>query len=147
MIVIAKDRVDAVRRLQTSDDFRARSRIRSFLRNVVSGQGNQIRIEIICDRDGAIEMARLNHRPVMQIGKVNYSESVQRLRQPPQIDLLPLDGNHKRLCERQSRHFSERRLNQLQRPRLFSSTTSWHPPMFPLNCVSHKSAGKLMREL
>src|SRR5882724_6990280 len=147
MIVIAKDRMDTVRRLQTSDDFRARRRIRSFLRNVVSGQGNQIRIEIICDRDGAIEMARLNHWPVMQIGKVNYSESVQRLRQPPQIDLLPLDCNHERLRERHSRHFSERRLKQLQRPRLLSSTRSWRPPVLPLNCGSHKSGGKLTREL
>ena len=51
MIVIAQDCVHAVTCPQTSDDFRARRGIDSLLRNVVSGQCDQIRIQLIRDRD------------------------------------------------------------------------------------------------
>jgi hypothetical protein len=110
MIVIAQNCIDPVTRSQAADQFSTWSSITAVMRDVVAGQGDQIRTKIVGRFDRALQMRCVCERAVMKIRKMYDAQTVKGLWQASQKYLLPLDGQHERLGQSYSRHFAERGL-------------------------------------
>src|SRR5438552_10583880 len=68
---------------------------------------------------------------------MNYAKTIERFGQSPQVNLLPLDGEHERLSEGDAGHLSQRGLNHRQRPRFLSGAAARRAVMSPANWSRH----------
>jgi len=78
-------------------------------------------------------MLRVDERSVVKIRKMNDSESVQLWRQSLQQNLLPLNRQHERLCQRMFGRLREYRLERTQRTRLRFDCVPQRAIVFPAN--------------
>ena len=91
MIVISQDGVHAMAGLQPPSNSAQGAAYWRSLRNVVPGQGHDVRLQTVGCLDGAFDLLAACERAVMNVGKLNYPKAFERSRESRQVDGMVFD--------------------------------------------------------
>ena len=72
----------------------------TLFRNVVAGQRDDVRLKAIRRLDRPLDLFAVGKRAMMNVGKLDEAEAVERFRKSIELNSLVLDGEHVRLTER-----------------------------------------------
>jgi len=72
----------------------------TLLRNVVAGQRDDVGLQAIRRFNRAFDLFAVGKRAMVNVGKLDDTETVERFRQAIELNSLVLDSEHVRLTER-----------------------------------------------